>query len=205
VRLVTSYRVRTRLARRLKSRRDCRGRPAVRSTPPRSARRNRPPGRCASVPRRSPTDNRPKSAPRVLSVIVAAHQPAVLTAKLMSTDRFLSKGRLTLGIGVGWCREEFEATGAAPFDDRRHVTDEWMDVCKELWTADLPKFSGKCVNSTMWSSRRSRCRIRFRFGSGEKAGLPYGAPSTCAASCSTCQALISITRREAGLRLRNTT
>jgi probable F420-dependent oxidoreductase len=81
----------------------------------------------------------------VLSVMVVPHRPAVLTAKLLSTIDFLSKGRLTLGIGVGWCREEFEAIGAAPFDDRGHVTDEWMDACKELWTADLPKFSGKYV------------------------------------------------------------
>jgi probable F420-dependent oxidoreductase len=81
----------------------------------------------------------------VLSVMVVPHRPAVLTAKLLSTIDFLSKGRLTLGIGVGWCREEFEAIGAAPFDDRGAVTDEWMDACKELWTAELPKFAGKYV------------------------------------------------------------
>ena len=81
----------------------------------------------------------------VLSVMVVPHRPAVLTAKLLSTIDFLSKGRLTLGIGVGWCREEFEAIGAAPFDDRGPVTDEWMDACRELWTAEFPKFSGKYV------------------------------------------------------------
>jgi probable F420-dependent oxidoreductase len=81
----------------------------------------------------------------VLSVMVVPHRPAVLTAKLLSTIDFLSKGRLTLGIGVGWCREEFEAIGAAPFDDRGAVTDEWMAACHELWTADLPKFNGKYV------------------------------------------------------------
>jgi probable F420-dependent oxidoreductase len=81
----------------------------------------------------------------VLSVMVVPHRPAVLTAKLLSTIDYLSKGRLTLGIGVGWCREEFEAIGAAPFDDRGPVTDEWMAACKELWTADLPKFAGKYV------------------------------------------------------------
>ena len=79
----------------------------------------------------------------MLSVMVVPHRPAVLTAKLLATIDFLSKGRLTLGIGVGWCREEFEAIGAAPFEDRGHVTDEWMEACKELWTADFPKFSGK--------------------------------------------------------------
>jgi probable F420-dependent oxidoreductase len=81
----------------------------------------------------------------VLSVMVVPHRPAVLTAKVLSTIDFLSKGRLTLGIGVGWCREEFEAIGAAPFEDRGHVTDEWMDACKELWTAEFPQFSGNYV------------------------------------------------------------
>jgi len=81
----------------------------------------------------------------VLSVMVVPHRPAVLTAKILSTIDHLSKGRLTLGIGVGWCREEFEAINAAPFDDRGHVTDEWMAVCKELWTKDEPRFDGKYV------------------------------------------------------------
>src|ERR1700749_4651735 len=82
----------------------------------------------------------------VLSVMVVPHRPAVLTAQLLSTIDYLSKGRLTLGIGVGWCREEFEAIGAAPFDDRGHVTDEWMAACQELWSAEAPKFAGKYVN-----------------------------------------------------------
>jgi probable F420-dependent oxidoreductase len=81
----------------------------------------------------------------VLSVMVVPHRPAVLTAKLLSTIDYLSKGRLTLGIGVGWCREEFEAIGAAPFDDRGPVTDEWMAACQELWTAEFPKFDGRYV------------------------------------------------------------
>jgi probable F420-dependent oxidoreductase len=82
----------------------------------------------------------------VMSVMVVPHRPAVLTAKMLATIDHLSKGRLTLGIGVGWCREEFEAINAAPFDDRGHVTDEWMAVCKELWTSDNPRFAGKYVN-----------------------------------------------------------
>jgi probable F420-dependent oxidoreductase len=81
----------------------------------------------------------------VLSVMVVPHRPAVLTAKILSTIDYLSKGRLTLGIGVGWCREEFEAIAAAPFDDRGHVTDEWMAACKELWANDNPRFDGKYV------------------------------------------------------------
>ncbi len=81
----------------------------------------------------------------VTSVMVVPHRPAVLTAKILATIDYLSKGRLTLGIGAGWCKEEFEAIGAPPFEDRGHVTDEWMMVCKELWSNDDPKFDGKYV------------------------------------------------------------
>jgi probable F420-dependent oxidoreductase len=81
----------------------------------------------------------------VMSVMVVPHRPAVLTAKILATIDYLSNGRLTLGIGVGWCREEFEAIAAAPFDDRGHVTDEWMMACKELWSQDDPRFDGKYV------------------------------------------------------------
>jgi len=81
----------------------------------------------------------------VTSVMVVPHRPAVLTAKILATLDFLSKGRITLGIGAGWCKEEFEAIGAPPFEDRGAVTDEWMMVCKELWTSDTPSFDGKYV------------------------------------------------------------
>src|SRR5271165_2674132 len=81
----------------------------------------------------------------VMSVMVVPHRPAVLTAKILATIDYLSNGRLTLGIGVGWCREEFEAIAAAPFDDRGHVTDEWMMACKELWSNDDPRFDGRYV------------------------------------------------------------
>ncbi len=81
----------------------------------------------------------------VTSVMVVPHRPAVLTAKILATLDFLSKGRITLGIGAGWCEEEFVAIGAPPFAERGAVTDEYMMVCKELWTADEPRFNGKYV------------------------------------------------------------
>lgn len=81
----------------------------------------------------------------VTSVMVVPHRPAVLTAKILATLDYLSKGRITVGIGAGWCKEEFEAIGAPPFEERGAVTDEWMMVCKELWTNETPKFSGKYV------------------------------------------------------------
>ncbi len=79
----------------------------------------------------------------VTSVMVVPHRPAVLTAKLLATLDVLSKGRLTLGIGAGWMREEFEAVGTPPFEERGAVTDEYMAACKALWEQDEPRFAGK--------------------------------------------------------------
>src|ERR1700683_961095 len=82
----------------------------------------------------------------VTSVMVVPHRPAVLTGKMLSTIDVLSGGRLTLGIGAGWCKEEFEGLGAGAFDERGAVTDEYILAFREMWTKDNPKFSGKYVN-----------------------------------------------------------
>ncbi len=82
----------------------------------------------------------------VTSVMVVPHRPAVLTAKLLATLDVLSRGRLTLGIGAGWMREEFEAVGTPPFDERGAVTDEYMMACKALWEQETPRFEGKYAN-----------------------------------------------------------
>ena len=62
-----------------------------------------------------------------------------------STIDVLSGGRLTLGIGAGWMREEFEAIDAPNFDARGTVTDEYVHAFVELWTKAAPKFDGKHV------------------------------------------------------------
>ena len=82
----------------------------------------------------------------VTSVMVVPHRPAVLTAKILATIDVLSDGRLTLGVGAGWCREEFEAIGTDPFDERGAVTDEYLLACRELWAEENPSCSGKYVN-----------------------------------------------------------
>src|SRR5450631_1546000 len=82
----------------------------------------------------------------ITSVMVVPHRPAVLTAKILSTIDVLSGGRLTLGIGAGWMREEFEAIDAPDFDARGAVTDEYVRAFVELWTRAAPKFDGKHVH-----------------------------------------------------------
>jgi len=83
------------------------------------------------------------SARLLTSVMVLPHRPPVLTAKALATIDVLSRGRLIVGCGVGWMREEFEAIGAPAYDERGSVGDEYIRAFKELWTSDNPAFEGK--------------------------------------------------------------
>ena len=80
------------------------------------------------------------------SVMVLPHRPAVLTAKMLNTVDVLSKGRLTVGLGVGWMAEEIALLSGPNFEDRGPASDEYIDSFKELWTQDDPKFDGEHVN-----------------------------------------------------------
>ncbi len=77
------------------------------------------------------------------SIMVVPHRNPVTTAKMLSTIDVLSEGRVTVGCGTGWMREEFEAIGTDPYDERGAVTDEYLEVFKTLWTDENPEFSGK--------------------------------------------------------------
>ena len=79
------------------------------------------------------------------SVMIVPYRPAVLTAKMLATIDVLSGGRLTVGCGVGWMREEFETLGAPPYKERGRATDEFIAAFKELWTSDSPSFEGDHV------------------------------------------------------------
>ena len=86
-----------------------------------------------------------RQARLVTSVTVIPHRGAVEQAKLVATIDVLSQGRMTLGVGAGWMREEFEALGVPSFDQRGRVTDEYLEVFKCLWTEDDPEFDGEFV------------------------------------------------------------
>jgi probable F420-dependent oxidoreductase len=81
----------------------------------------------------------------ITAVAVIPYRGAVHTAKIAATIDVLSKGRMVLGAGAGWLKEEFEALGAPPFDERGRVTDEYLQAFKILWTEDDPRFEGRHV------------------------------------------------------------
>jgi probable F420-dependent oxidoreductase len=78
------------------------------------------------------------------SVMVLPHRPAVVTAKTLATIDVLSKGRLIVGVGAGWFKEEIEQLGV-DFAVRGRISDETLAAFKELWTKDRPRLDGRHV------------------------------------------------------------
>lgn len=76
------------------------------------------------------------------SVLIAPMRNPVLLAKQAATIDALSGGRLVLGVGVGWLREEFEALDA-DFAARGEALDEWIAIARACWTGSAGPFEGK--------------------------------------------------------------
>ncbi len=119
----------------------------------------------------------------VTSVLVLPYRNPVLTAKMVASLDVLSGGRVTLGVGVGWLKEEFEALDSPDFDRRGAVTDEWIAIFKQLWTESPASFTGQFYNYAniraepfplqkphppIWVGGHSRAALRrtARFGDG---------------------------------------
>src|SRR5919108_5117862 len=79
----------------------------------------------------------------VTSVMILPYRNPVLTAKMLATIDVLSQGRVTVGVGVGWLREEFEALHAPDFEQRGAVSNEYLQIFKTLWTQDPADFAGQ--------------------------------------------------------------
>jgi probable F420-dependent oxidoreductase len=77
-------------------------------------------------------------------VILPQRNPVVL-AKETATLDFLSGGRVTLGVGVGWLEEEFRALGV-PFEHRGARTDEYVEALRVLWRDSESTYHGRFVD-----------------------------------------------------------
>lgn len=76
-------------------------------------------------------------------LLLPEHNP-VLVAKQSATLDTLSGGRFTLGVGVGWSREEFAALGI-PFERRAARTAEYVAAMRTLWRDEVASFDGEFV------------------------------------------------------------
>ncbi|HYE92137.1 MAG TPA: TIGR03619 family F420-dependent LLM class oxidoreductase [Terriglobales bacterium] len=119
----------------------------------------------------------------VSSVMILPYRNPVFTAKALATIDVLSQGRVTVGVGVGWLREEFEALDAPDFQRRGSVSDEYLRIFKTLWTTSPASFAGEfyqfenvqCLplpvqkpHPPIWIGGHSRAALRraARYGDG---------------------------------------
>lgn len=123
----------------------------------------------------------------VCLLVLPYHHPLEL-AKAVATLDYLSGGRIIVQALVGYNDWEFDALGV-PFDSRGAMTDEYLDVMRELWTQDAPRYHGKFVtvepdyvmeprprgHVPIWLGGRTRATIRrlARIGDG---WIPYVTP-----------------------------
>ncbi len=76
------------------------------------------------------------------SVLVMPYYTPVMLAKQLATLDRVSGGRLDVGLGVGWSRDEYEAVGV-PFEKRGRRADEFLACLKAIWTEDPVEFRGE--------------------------------------------------------------
>jgi probable F420-dependent oxidoreductase len=77
-------------------------------------------------------------------IVIAPLRAAALLAKQIATLDVLSHGRLDIGLGVGWQKEEYEACGV-PWEDRFDLLTEQVEACRTLWAGAPASYAGRHV------------------------------------------------------------
>jgi probable F420-dependent oxidoreductase len=72
------------------------------------------------------------------------HNPVILARRFATLD-VLSKGRAIAGFGIGWSKDEYQASNI-PFRDRGKRADECVQILKKIWTEDRVEFKGQYYN-----------------------------------------------------------
>ena len=78
-------------------------------------------------------------------IIIAPLRPAPVLAKTVATLDVLSGGRVDLGVGVGWQREEYDASGL-DFDLRGKLLDDTIAACRALWSQLPASYTSSTVS-----------------------------------------------------------
>jgi probable F420-dependent oxidoreductase len=79
-------------------------------------------------------------------LLLPEHNPVIIAKQAASLDK-LSGGRFTLGVGIGWSREEFDALGV-PFERRGARTADYVAAMRTIWRDDIASHAGEFTNFT---------------------------------------------------------
>jgi probable F420-dependent oxidoreductase len=104
------------------------------------------------------------------SINILPLQNAIVQAKAWSTLDWLSGGRATAVVAVGWLKEEFDLLGV-PFHERGAICDEYVQAMLALWTQADPQFEGKYVSFRDVGFEPKPSNLPLWFGGDAKAPL----------------------------------
>ncbi len=90
------------------------------------------------------------------TVLIVPYRHPLLIARMAANLNDLSGGRLVLGVGVGWARQEFDALGV-PFRERGRLTDEYLLTIRAAWQDDEDYRSGQIP---VWIGGNSDAALR---------------------------------------------
>ena len=115
--------------------------------------------------------------------ILPQANPLFLAKQAASLDA-LSGGRLLLGLGIGWLREEFDAMGV-PFERRGARFDDYVEAMRKVWSGDVVEHRATSCSGPASRAIPGRCRIPCRSSSGDRrAGSTNASPGTATAGMS---------------------
>ncbi|MER5646455.1 LLM class flavin-dependent oxidoreductase [Streptosporangium sp. NPDC002524] len=97
------------------------------------------------------------------TVLIVPYRHPLLVARMAANLDRLSGGRLVLGVGVGWARQEFEALGVA-FERRGALTDDHLRVMRAAWDDEEDYRAGRIP---VWVGGNSDAGLRRAVRLGE--------------------------------------
>ena len=81
------------------------------------------------------------------AVLIPAYRPPVVLAKVIASIENFAPGRVVLGIGAGWMREEFDAVDV-PYERRGARLEEYATALRTMWSGEPSSFDGEFYSWT---------------------------------------------------------
>jgi alkanesulfonate monooxygenase SsuD/methylene tetrahydromethanopterin reductase-like flavin-dependent oxidoreductase (luciferase family) len=96
------------------------------------------------------------------SVIDMFYYTPIMLAKRLATLDVLSQGRVVCGLGLGWSKDEYQASNI-PFKDRGERAEEFIQILKKIWNDDIVEFKENTIISQHQKLVPSHFKDLFQF------------------------------------------